>query len=132
LPHIIARGAEFMARKQQKPAAKSAIVPIAAVGAGLIAAGGLLYGLWRRLAASGTVEYLAPDLGLDKPRPGPDDRAPVAFRPDPTAPVSAGEREKIRPATGPAPSLAEDRGSMRSGSGAQWPDEVNVAADPVP
>ena len=30
---------------------------------------------------------------------------PEAFRPDPTAPVPASEREGLRPATGPAPTL---------------------------
>ena len=33
--------------------------------------------------------------------PGPEDRAPEAFRPDPTAPVSAEDRESMRPATIP-------------------------------
>lgn len=111
-----------MARKKTSPA-KSNMLPIAAAGAGLIAAGGLLYGLWRRFAANGTVEYLAPDLALDQPRPGPEDRAPVAFRPDPTAPVSAGEREKLRPATMPAPTLAEQGDVVE----ASWPEDVTVA-----
>lgn len=54
-----------------------------------------------------------PDLAANAPTPGTD-RAPEAFRPDPTAPVSPEEREALRPATGPAPSLVEDRGAMRS------------------
>lgn len=33
--------------------------------------------------------------------PGPEDRAPEAFRPDPTAPLSAEDREAMRPATTP-------------------------------
>lgn len=40
-----------------------------------------------------------------------DTRAPDAFRPDPTAVPTAEEREALRPATGPAPTLVADRGS---------------------
>jgi len=112
-----------MARRKAAPASKSTLVPVAVAGAGIAAAGGLLYGLWRLLSANGTVEYLAPDLGLDKPRPGPEDRASVAFRPDPTAPVSAGEREKLRPATMPAPTLAEQVDVVE----VSWPEDVTVA-----
>jgi hypothetical protein len=65
----------------------------------------------------GNAEHAAPDLALDQPRPGATDRAPAAFRPDPTAPVPAGEREALRPATGPAPTMVEPRGSMRSQTG---------------
>ncbi|MBB3909523.1 hypothetical protein [Sphingomonas desiccabilis] len=65
----------------------------------------------------GTGEHVPVDLALDKPHPGAGDRAPEAFRPDPTAPVPAGERDALRPATGPAPSLVQDRGSMRSQTG---------------
>lgn len=39
------------------------------------------------------------------------ERAIPAFRPDPTATPTAAEREALRPATGPAPTLAADRGS---------------------
>jgi hypothetical protein len=39
----------------------------------------------------------APDLALDQDRPGADDRAPDAFRPDPTATPTAAERESLRP-----------------------------------
>jgi len=42
---------------------------------------------------------------------GPDHRAPEAFRPNMGAPMSAAEREALRPATGPAPSLVADEGS---------------------
>lgn len=41
-------------------------------------------------------------------------RAPDAFRPDPTAVPTAGEREGLRPATGPAPTMVADRGSGSS------------------
>jgi hypothetical protein len=109
--------------RKAAPAHSSAALPIAATGAVLVAAGGLLFGLWRRFAARGTVEYLAPDLGLDQPRPGTNGRAPEHFRPDPTAPVPAAEREALRPATIPAPTLAEQRDVVEM----SWPDDVSVA-----
>ena len=113
-----------MARTSPRKAASarsSAALPIAATGAALVAAGGLLFGLWRRFAARGTVEYLAPDLGLDQPRPGSNGRAPEAFRPDPTAPVPATEREALRPATMPVRAQQGDIVEM------SWPDDVSVA-----
>lgn len=55
-------------------------------------------------------EHVPTDLLGDR-RPAPGDRAPEAFRPDPTAVPSAEERESLRPATGPAPTLVADRGS---------------------
>lgn len=61
-------------------------------------------------------QHVVPDLAADAPTPGTD-RAPDAFRPDPTAPVPENERESLRPATGPAPSLVQDRGAMRSQTG---------------
>ena len=111
-----------MARRSPRKAASVAL-PIAATGAAVLAAGGLLFGLWRRLAAQGTAEYLAPDLGLSEPRPGTSGRAPAAFRPDPTAPVPAGEREALRPATMPAPTLAEQGDVVEM----SWPEDVTVA-----
>lgn len=41
-------------------------------------------------------------------------RAPDAFRPDPTAVPTAEERDALRPATGPAPTLVADRGTLNS------------------
>jgi hypothetical protein len=61
-------------------------------------------------AASSPAEHAVPDLAADAPRPGTN-RAPEAFRPDPTAVPTAEERESLRPATGAAPSLAADRGT---------------------
>ena len=68
-------------------------------------AGGVYFvrGVKRRAPAG--AEHAAPDLALDQPRPGPGDRASEAFRPDPTAPVPESEREGLRPATGPAPTM---------------------------
>ena len=81
---------------------------VAAIGLGAAA---LAIVLGRRTVGPGPAEHAAPDLALDKPHPGPHDRAPDAFRPDPTAPVPEGMRDSLRPATGPAPGFAADRGS---------------------
>jgi len=54
--------------------------------------------------------HVPADLLADDPVRA-DARAPEAFRPDPTAIPTAAEREALRPATGPAPTLAADRGS---------------------
>ncbi|WP_156349118.1 MULTISPECIES: hypothetical protein [unclassified Sphingomonas] len=82
-----------------------------------LAATGVAVGLFGVLLARrrpGNAEHTAPDLALDQPRPGSTGRAPEAFRPDPTAAVPASEREGLRPATGPVPTIVEPRGSMRS------------------
>lgn len=72
------------------------------LGAIAIAGGGALFALLAlgRRTYAASAEHAAPDLALDEGRPGPDDRAPVEFRPDPTAPVTATEREALRPPTG--------------------------------
>ena len=72
---------------------------------GVLIAGGAYFA--RRFVGrpSTGAEHAAPDLALNKPRPGAHDRAPEAFRPDPTAAVPESEREALRPATGPAPTL---------------------------
>lgn len=75
------------------------------LGAALVAGGAYLARRIPGRATAGNAEHPAPDLALDRPHPGPDDRAPEAFRPDPTAPVPESEREGLRPATGPAPTL---------------------------
>lgn len=61
--------------------------------------------VWDGLSSPRNAEHAAPDLALDAPRPGTGDRAPDAFRPDPTAAVPASEREGLRPATAPAPTM---------------------------
>ena len=77
----------------------AAIGVAAAVGAVASAIGAALHlGLLDRFFP-GDAEHKAPDLALDKPHPTAADRAPDAFRPDPTAPVPASEREALRPAT---------------------------------
>ena len=63
-------------------------------------------------------EHVPTDLMGDS-HPGNDTRAVEAFRPDPTAVPSEDEREALRPATGPAPTLVADRGSgFSEGAGA--------------
>ncbi|WP_375380198.1 hypothetical protein [uncultured Sphingomonas sp.] len=90
-----------------------AIGATAALGA--LAAGVVAAFHFGKAAAPGNAEHPAPDLAPDAPPPGRDGRrAPEAFRPDPTAAVPASEREALRPATGPSPSMVADRGSMRS------------------
>lgn len=67
-------------------------------------------GAAKRAGDTGSAEHVPTDLLGDR-RPAPGDRAPAAFRPDPTAIPTAEEREALRPATGPAPTLAADRGT---------------------
>jgi hypothetical protein len=45
----------------------------------------------------------AADLGLDQPHHGPGDRAPVDYRPDPTAGIDERKRDAFAPATLPNP-----------------------------
>ncbi len=68
--------------------------------AGVLAAG--VFGL-RRLArrAPGGGEHVPTDL-MGETRPSAEDRAPADFRPDPTAPIPASERDAFRPALGGA------------------------------
>ena len=74
-----------------------------AMGLGALAAGfaatAISLGRRRSNAQEG---HAAPDLAADA---APTERAPVAFRPDMDAPMTAAEREALRPATGPAPTL---------------------------
>jgi hypothetical protein len=67
------------------------------IGALAVAAGAGIYELVRRFAVTGNAEHVPSDLMGDA-RPGPGDRAPEDFRPDPTASVPAGERDAFRPA----------------------------------
>lgn len=93
------------------------------IGGALLAVGAAVAGFLARrrisaLVAPGSAEHAAPDLAPGKPHPGPGDRAPLAFRPDMDAPMSPAEREALRPATGPAPSLVAEAGTMNSQTGA--------------
>jgi len=60
--------------------------------------------------ANPAAEHVPTDLMGDT-LPGNDTRAVEAFRPDPTAVPTEAEKEALRPATGPAPTLVADRGS---------------------
>lgn len=60
-------------------------------------------------APTGAEGHAAPDLAAGSGL-SPDTRAPAAFRPDMDAPMTPAEREALRPATGPSPSLVADRG----------------------
>ncbi len=73
-----------------------------ATGAAAIGLGGALLAVFLSTRKSNPSEHAAPDLALGTPRPGPADRAPPAFRPDPTAVPTKAERDALRPATGPA------------------------------
>ncbi|HEX4695388.1 hypothetical protein [Sphingomonas sp.] len=82
----------------------------AVIGFGAAAVGAAIrYGLLDRFfpASEG---HDAPDLEGDT-HPGPDSRAPEAFRPDPTAMPTAAERESLRPPPGVDTGFTED---MRS------------------
>jgi hypothetical protein len=93
-----------------KPNSKTFGLNALSIGAAAIGLGGALLAVFLR-PKKNPAEHAVPDLALDKPHPGPHDRAPEAFRPDPTAVPTKEERESLRPATGPAPSFAADRGS---------------------
>lgn len=69
-----------------------------------------------RPAPTGDEGHAAPDLAAGGDL-GPDHRAPEAFRPDMDAPMTAAEREALRPATGPSPSLVSDEGGSVQGVG---------------
>ena len=76
-------------KSQRAQAGRGTRLGIAIATFGLAAAGAGLALLARRLLMPGNAEHEAPDLALDQPHSGPYDRAPIAFRPDPTAPVPA-------------------------------------------
>ena len=63
--------------------------------------------------ADGGEGHAAPDLAPDAEPAG---RAPVAFRPDMDAPMTAAEREALRPPSGPSPTLVDTATSLPSGA----------------
>lgn len=80
-------------------------LPLIAAAIGVLA-GAAGIAAWTLAARRAPGEgHSAPDLDRDTPRPTASDRAPAHFRPDPTAAVPAEDREALRPATGPSPSL---------------------------
>lgn len=104
-----------MAQTNKRNSAMIAAGVVGAVAAGLSVA--LQLGWLDRYFPKGDAEHEAPDLAADAPTPGTT-RAPDAYRPDPTAPVPASEREGLRPATGPGPSMTAMRGEMANQTGA--------------
>lgn len=91
-------------RQKKIPARASSGVGLTAISIGVtaIAAGAVVIGyIATRMRDKNAAEHPAPDLVLEPSDRGADDRAPDAFRPDPTASVPAGEREALRPATLP-------------------------------
>lgn len=65
----------------------------------------------REQAPGGGDGHAAPDLAADAPVTI-HTRAPEAFRPDMDAPMTEAEREALRPATGPSPTLVGASTSM--------------------
>ena len=82
-----------------------------AAGAGLFAF--LTRGRIAELISPAPREGHVPTDLLD-PNRNADDRAIADFRADMDAPLSDADRAALAPATGPSPSLVEDRGSLRS------------------
>lgn len=76
-----------------------------------VAAAGFAVLRLRRQASDGA-EHVPTDL-MGETHPGPDDRAIDAFRPDPTAPVPAGERDAFRPALAGAAAPTLVKGAAR-------------------
>jgi hypothetical protein len=100
----------FKADHHQRNVAIGAATAIGAIATGLASA--IHFGLFDRFFAPKDGHH-APELEGDH-HPGPNERASEHFRPDPTAPVSAADREALRPATGPAPGFSANRGDLRS------------------
>jgi hypothetical protein len=104
------------ANRQRKAAAKPGkslglrTLSIGAVVGAVAAAGFALFK--RNQAARGSAEHVPTDLMGDR-HPGPEDRAPVDFRPDPTAPIPAGERDAFRPALAGASAPTLVKGQAR-------------------
>lgn len=85
------------ARRTAKSANRSARA--LGIGAAVVGIGAAIAGAFAWLRFSDVDEgHAAPDLAGDT-HPGPGDRAPEAFRPDMDAPMTASEREALRPAT---------------------------------
>lgn len=85
-----------MAKKSAAAPSRPGIGFFSLAAAGLAAGAGIVALLLRR--APGTSEGHRPtDLEGDA-HPALEDRAPPEFRPDPTAPVAAEDREAFRPA----------------------------------
>lgn len=82
------------------------------IGAALAAIAAGAFALIKLRRPAGSAEHVPSDL-LGDTHPGPDDRAPEAFRPDPTAPVPPGERDAFRPALAGAAAPTLVKGEAR-------------------
>lgn len=87
---------------RQPPKPKTLGRTLLATGAAAIGLGGALLAVFLSTRKGNPAEHAAPDLATGKPHPGPADRAPPAFRPDPTAVPTKAEYDSLRPATGAA------------------------------
>lgn len=105
----LAVGAIALGRRQAAPGGGTAPKPLDATAADGPAPS---YQQAREVAASGDEGHAAPDLAPDAT---PGGRAPEAFRPDMDAPMTPAEREALRPATGPSPTLADAASSLPAG-----------------
>lgn len=86
-----------MARKPAAASSRPGIGLLSLAAAGLAVGAGVAALFVRRRAAT-PGGHRPTDLEPDS-HPGPDDRAAPDFRPDPTAPVAAADRDAFRPAT---------------------------------
>ena len=115
-------------RKKTQPADRTFGVMLLSTGAAALGIGAAVAALLLRRRSALPGGHAVPDLAPGATVPPvttppanaapeaaalpPEDRAPEHNRPDPTAVPTSEEREALRPATGPAPSLAADRGSV--------------------
>ncbi|MEG3088018.1 hypothetical protein [Sphingomonas sp. PB4P5] len=110
-------------KRKPAPRAKVDASTALSIGGALLAVGAAVAGFLARrqiaaYVAPGSAEHEAPDLALDQPHNDGSARAPVDFRPNMDAPMSPAEREALRPATGPAPTMVAPQGEMNSQTGA--------------
>ena len=111
-------------RAPRKPASRARALDTGtalSIGAAILTAGAAIAGFLARRQIAAWVQPVdgdAADLAPGTPRPAADDRAPLEFRPNMDAPISAEDREALRPATAPAPSFVSAAGTMNSQTGA--------------
>lgn len=93
-----ARPASAKRTPKRQPSTASKALNAFSIGALTVAGVAAVFELVRRFALpAGNAEHVPTDLMGDT-HPGPEDRAIDAFRPDPTAPIPASERDAFRPA----------------------------------
>ena len=93
------RDASSDARRRRVTASKPSGKRALSIGAALVGVGAAVAGVFAWLRLRPDAEgHAAPDLEGDQ-HPDGSERAPVAFRPDIDAPMTAAERQALRPAT---------------------------------